>query len=64
MPEIFYLYGFLLFVAGLFLGYLLAPKTKKNSNSNSKLNNEVLADQVKHLEAKIKTLEKALTIKP
>lgn len=58
----------LLFVglsAGLLVGFNLA-KSGKVKNSLSKnfaagdLQNEVLKDQVKQLEAKIKTLEKAL----
>ncbi len=52
-------------IAGLVFGFNLA-KSKKTQNSLSKnsqvadLQNEVLQDQVKQLEAKIRTLEKAL----
>jgi len=50
MPETLtlYLYGFVLFIAGLILGYLLNRKAQsKLLGSKSKLNNEVLIDQVK-----------------
>lgn len=54
--------------AGIVIGLLIPKKSKSKSsvlNSSGddlKLKNEVLRDQVKQLESKIKTLEKALEI--
>lgn len=59
------------FISGLVIGLITAfvftklflnkPKaTKSPSHEKNKLEKEVLNDQVKQLEAKIKTLEKAL----
>lgn len=55
---------------GLALGFFIGKNTNiKNKssilsgkNSESKLDNEVLSDRVKQLEAKVKTLEKALEL--
>ncbi len=54
-------------IIGVVIGLGLAKQTKRKSSSLSgtgtkTLENEVLQDQVKQLEAKIKTLEKALEI--
>ncbi len=53
-------------VLGLFIGRITKTKSKSSvltgSSDEQKLNNEVLKDQVKQLESKIKTLEKALEI--
>jgi uncharacterized membrane-anchored protein YhcB (DUF1043 family) len=59
------------FLPGLILGFIIfkltAPKAKKSIASSaddaSKLQNEVLQDEVKHLQDKIITLEKALDMK-
>lgn len=52
---------------GLMIGFTIAKSKTKSSvlsgkTSDTKLQNEVLSDQVKQLEAKIKTLEKALEL--
>ena len=62
------LYGFLPgFILGFIVFKLAAPKAKKTIASSAddagKLENEVLRDEVKHLEDKIVTLEKALEMK-
>ncbi len=60
------------FLPGFILGFIVfkltSPKTTRKSIAASadnagKLQNEVLRDEVKHLEAKVVTLEKALDIK-
>lgn len=53
---------------GMLIGLLIARKSKpkssvlNNSGDDLKLKNEVLRDQVKQLESKVKTLERALEI--
>lgn len=55
-------------IIGLVIGLLIRNKPQSKSSvltgsgDNLKLKNEVLSDQVKQLESKIKTLEKALEI--
>jgi hypothetical protein len=59
------------FVPGLLLGFILfrifSKKPKKaiasSADDSNKLQNEVLQDEVKHLQSKITTLEKALDMK-
>jgi chaperonin cofactor prefoldin len=53
---------------GMIIGLLISKKPKSkssvlnNSGDDLKLKNEVLRDQVKQLESKVKTLERALEI--
>ncbi len=53
-------------IVGLVIGRISKTKNKSSvltgSGDEQKLNNEVLRDQIKQLESKIKTLEKALEI--
>lgn len=59
----FLIYFAISFITGGFLGRtLLKPKASARSSDKSKLEKEVLSDQVKQLEAKIQTLEKALEL--
>ena len=59
------------FVPGLVLGFVIvkatSPKAKKSiagsADNAGKLENEVLKDEVKHLQDKIVTLEAALDMK-
>lgn len=59
------------FLPGLLLGFILfkifSKKPKKaiasSADDSNKLQNEVLQDEVKHLQAKVVTLEKALDMK-
>lgn len=58
-------------VIGFFIGFavfkMISPKTKKSiassADNSNKLQNEVLQDEVKHLQDKVVTLEKALDMK-
>ena len=59
------------FLPGLILGFVIFKLTSKkpmksiagSADDSNKLQNEVLQDEVKHLQAKITTLEKALDMK-
>jgi uncharacterized membrane-anchored protein YhcB (DUF1043 family) len=59
------------FALGLILGFMIfkltSPKTRKSiassADDSGKLQNEVLRDEVKHLQDKVVTLEKALDMK-
>ena len=56
--------GFIGMIVGMLISKKAKPKSSvlHNSGDDLKLKNEVLRDQVKQLESKVKTLERALEI--